>query len=331
MTAPPVHLPWAFSAAHGVVAEPARPEAIAAGPAAALAVAVRAGTDPLALAEARRALRRPLSVRVVDGPRFETLLAQAREGAGEDAHHVADEIAIGAELASLPLELPAAAELLDDEHDAPVIRLVNALLARAARDGASDIHVEPFEERSVVRMRLDGTLRDLVEPHRALHAALVSRVKIMARLDIAERRLPQDGRIALRVAGRPLDVRVSTIPTAHGERVVLRLLDRQAARLDLATLGMDAATLARLDRLIRAPHGIVLVTGPTGSGKTTTLYAALRRLDDRRRCPLRRDAQDATGGSGLCAGSGVAAQRQPRGKDQFSRQPHGLFRAGDVR
>jgi len=281
MTAPPVHLPWAFSAAHGVVAEPARHEAIAAGPAAALAVAVRAGTDPLALAEARRALRRPLSVRVVDGPRFETLLAQARQGAGEDAHHVADEIAIGAELASLPLELPAAAELLDDEHDAPVIRLVNALLARAARDGASDIHVEPFEERSVVRLRLDGTLRDLVEPHRALHAALVSRVKIMARLDIAERRLPQDGRIALRVAGRPLDVRVSTIPTAHGERVVLRLLDRQAARLDLATLGMDAATLARLDRLIRAPHGIVLVTGPTGSGKTTTLYAALRRLDAR--------------------------------------------------
>ncbi len=160
-----------------------------------------------------------------------------------------------------------------------MIRLINALLTQALRDGASDIHFEPFETRSVVRLRIDGTLRDLIEPARALHGAIVSRLKIMAQLDIAEKRLPQDGRITLRVAGKPVDVRVSTIPTGHGERVVLRLLDKQAGRLDLTQLGMDDATLAHMDRLIKEPHGIVLVTGPTGSGKTTTLYAALSRLD----------------------------------------------------
>ena len=160
-----------------------------------------------------------------------------------------------------------------------MIRLFNALFTQALRDGASDIHIEPFETRSVVRLRIDGMLRDLLEPARALHAAIVSRVKIMAQLDIAEKRLPQDGRITLRVAGKPIDVRVSTIPTGHGERVVLRLLDKQAGRLDLTRLGMDDATLGLMDRMIREPHGIVLITGPTGSGKTTTLYAALSRLD----------------------------------------------------
>ena len=142
-------------------------------------------------------------------------------------------------------------DLLESQDDAPVIRLINALFTQALRDGASDIHIEPFETRSVVRLRIDGTLRDLIEPARALHGAIVSRIKIMAQLDIAEKRLPQDGRITLRVAGKPVDVRVSTIPTGHGERVVLRLLDKQAGRLDLAQLGMDDATLAHMDRLIQ--------------------------------------------------------------------------------
>jgi general secretion pathway protein E len=183
------------------------------------------------------------------------------------------------DLSRLLQEIPRIEDLLESQDDAPVIRLINALFTQALRDGASDIHIEPFETRSLVRLRIDGTLRARVELQRARHGAIVSRVKIMAQLDIAEKRLPQDGRITLRVAGKPVDVRVSTIPTGHGERAVLRLLDKQAGRLDLSRLGMDEVTLAQVDRLIQEPHGIVLVTGPTGSGKTTTLYAALSRLD----------------------------------------------------
>ncbi|MFA7944233.1 type II secretion system ATPase GspE [Pseudomonas brenneri] len=183
------------------------------------------------------------------------------------------------DLDRLMQDIPEITDLLDTQDGAPVIRMINALLTQAARDEASDIHIEPFETHSVVRYRVDGTLRDVVSPRKALHGALVSRIKIMAQLDIAEKRLPQDGRIALRVAGRPIDIRVSTVPTGHGERVVMRLLDKQAGRLQLETLGMDPQLLARLDGLIRQPHGIVLVTGPTGSGKTTSLYAALARLD----------------------------------------------------
>jgi general secretion pathway protein E len=183
------------------------------------------------------------------------------------------------DLDRLMQDMPEITDLLDTQDGAPVIRMINALLTQAAQDQASDIHIEPYETHSVVRYRVDGTLRDVVSPRKALHAALVSRIKIMAQLDIAEKRLPQDGRIALRVAGRPIDIRVSTVPTGHGERVVLRLLDKQAGRLQLETLGMAPALLTQLDRLIRQPHGIMLVTGPTGSGKTTSLYAALARLD----------------------------------------------------
>jgi len=176
-------------------------------------------------------------------------------------------------------DIPEVADLLETQDDAPVIRMINALFTQAARDGASDMHIEPYESHSVVRYRVDGVLRDVVSPRKALHSALISRIKIMANLDIAEKRLPQDGRIALRVGGRPIDVRVSTLPTGHGERAVLRLLDKEAGRLRLDKLGMSPQVLAQLDELIRQPHGIVLVTGPTGSGKTTTLYAALARLD----------------------------------------------------
>jgi len=176
-------------------------------------------------------------------------------------------------------EVPDVEDLLETEDDAPIIRMINALLTQAARDGASDIHIEAFENHSLVRLRVDGTLRDIVRPKRALHAALVSRIKIMAQLDIAEKRLPQDGRIALRVGGRAIDVRVSTLPTNHGERVVLRLLEKDLSRLTLENLGMSERTLRAFDALIHVPHGILLVTGPTGSGKSTTLYAAIRRLD----------------------------------------------------
>ncbi|HVO90790.1 MAG TPA: type II secretion system ATPase GspE, partial [Casimicrobiaceae bacterium] len=175
-------------------------------------------------------------------------------------------------------DIPQSEDLLEGAAQAPVIRTINALLLQALRERASDLHFEPYEGRSVVRFRIDGVLRDVIEPPRGLHGALVSRLKIMASLDIAEKRLPQDGRITLKLGDKQVDVRVSTLPTGAGERVVLRLLDKDSAQLDLASLGMSEPTLAAIDRLIREPHGIVLVTGPTGSGKTTTLYAALSRL-----------------------------------------------------
>ena len=183
------------------------------------------------------------------------------------------------DLASIAQQLPEPEDLLDSEDDAPVIRLINALFTEAVKVDASDIHIEPYERRLRVRFRVDGVLRDVLEPNRALAPLLVSRIKVMAKLDIAEKRVPQDGRISLRIAGRAVDVRVSTLPGGNGERVVMRLLDKQAGRLDLEHLGMPAATRERLDRLIHRPHGIILVTGPTGSGKTTTLYAAVTRLN----------------------------------------------------
>jgi general secretion pathway protein E len=242
-------------------------------------VSVRGDACTAALAEVRRALDVPIRARRIGTEQFDELIAAAYNGADAGAAALAGDLAQDMDLSRLLQEIPRIEDLLESQDDAPIIRLINALFTQALRDGASDIHIEPFETRSVVRLRIDGTLRDLIEPARALHGAIISRVKIMAQLDIAEKRLPQDGRIALRVAGKPVDVRVSTIPTGHGERVVLRLLDKQAGRLDLARLGMDEATLAHMDRLILEPHGIVLVTGPTGSGKTTTLYAALSRLD----------------------------------------------------
>ena len=176
-------------------------------------------------------------------------------------------------------ELPTVEDLLETQDDAPIIRLINALLTQAVRDGASDVHIEPYERESVVRLRRDGVLRDIARPRRGLHAAMASRIKIMAQLDIAEKRLPQDGRITLRLAGRAVDVRVSTVPTTHGERLVLRLLDKQAGQIGLDGLGMAPDTSAVFTDLLARPHGILLVTGPTGSGKTTTLYAALQSLD----------------------------------------------------
>ena len=189
------------------------------------------------------------------------------------AAQVVGEVEGEVDLSRLMQDIPEVEDLLESEDDAPIIRMINALLTQAAREQASDIHIEPFENASVVRFRVDGTLRDVVRPKKALHGALISRIKIMAQLDIAEKRLPQDGRITLRVGGRPVDVRVSTLPTGHGERAVLRLLEKDAQRLNLETLGMARDTLVHFDKLIGRPHGIVLVTGPTGSGKTTTLYA----------------------------------------------------------
>ena len=175
-------------------------------------------------------------------------------------------------------DIPLTQDLLELKNDAPIIRMINSLFKQASRDSASDIHLEAYEKQSVVRFRVDGNLRDVVDLKRGLHAALVSRIKIMASLDIAEKRMPQDGRISLRVGSKALDIRVSTLPTAHGERVVMRLLEKNYSKLDLKTLGMAPDTEKSFLELINKPYGIVLVTGPTGSGKTTTLYSALLTL-----------------------------------------------------
>jgi general secretion pathway protein E len=206
-------------------------------------------------------------------------IAAAYAGGESSAAAVVGEVESAVDLSRLMQELPAVEDLLEAADDAPIIRMLNALLTQGVRDGASDIHIEPYERSSAVRFRVDGTLREVVQPNKALHAALISRLKIMAELDISEKRLPQDGRISLRLGTRAIDVRVSTLPGAHGERAVLRLLDKTEARFSLEALGMSGEVLQGFDRLIRQPHGIVLVTGPTGSGKSTTLYASLARMD----------------------------------------------------
>jgi len=246
-------------------------------------VAHTANVSPSALIELRRLVGRPLKLQLIDQEQFNTLLSNSYEQGSSEAMQMMGDLGDDLDLMHVASALPEPADLLESEDDAPIIRLINALLTEAVKENASDIHIEPFENRLVVRFRCDGVLREVLEPQRVLAPLLVSRIKVMARLDIAEKRLPQDGRISLRVAGRAVDVRVSTLPSGNGERVVLRLLDKQAGRLDLEQLGMHGSSRDTIDVLINKPHGIILVTGPTGSGKTTTLYAALGRLNNKRR------------------------------------------------
>jgi general secretion pathway protein E len=265
-------LPFAFARDFGVLAHSGD------GDAGAVEVWVSGATAPAAIAEVSRRFGRVV-LRRMDRADLEAAIASAYSGAGGDASQVVDEFDADLDLTKLLQDVPAIEDLLESSDDAPVIRMINALLTQSLREGASDIHIEPFEKTSVVRFRIDGALRDVVRPRKAIHASLISRIKIMSQLDIAEKRLPQDGRITLRIGGKPVDVRVSTLPTGHGERAVLRLLDKEAGRLDLTHLGMNPTLLRQFDHMINQPHGIVLVTGPTGSGKTTTLYAALSRLN----------------------------------------------------
>jgi general secretion pathway protein E len=271
MTAAQRYVPYAFARDNAILLKPRNERD---------ADAWISETTPLAaLNEVMRVFPGRVTPVMVEAQQLADAIAQTYSAQEGSAQQIVGDIEGEFDITRMMAEVPDIEDLLEAEDDAPIIRMINALLTQAARDGASDIHIEAFESSSLVRFRVDGTLRDIVRPKRALHAALVSRIKIMAQLDIAEKRLPQDGRITLRVGGKPVDVRVSTLPTGHGERVVLRLLEKDLSKLTLENLGMAERTLQRFDALIHHPHGIILVTGPTGSGKTTTLYAAIRRLD----------------------------------------------------
>ncbi|MBY0544906.1 MAG: type II secretion system ATPase GspE [Gammaproteobacteria bacterium] len=230
--------------------------------------------------ELRRFLGLPLQLTHLTKEDFEITLAKLYEAQDEATQQINQEVEDELDLSEMMQSMPKTEDLLDSADDAPIIRLINALLSQAIKTQASDIHIEPFEDKLVIRYRIDGVLREMLAPQRVLAPLIISRIKVMAKLDIAEKRLPQDGRIALKIGGRQVDVRVSTMPSGHGERVVLRLLDKQVAHLDLNHLGMGQETQKLVTELIAKPHGIILITGPTGSGKTTSLYAMLTSLNE---------------------------------------------------
>lgn len=289
-------LSYAFAKEHGVIVlglEPGDTSDSAAGgdvsgPGSAhisgkVSVGLRRGAAPSALVEARRVIGAPLDVEPLSPEAFSRRLSEVYASNGLDDAALNDELDSDDKLESLAESLPTTADLLDTDDNAPIIRLINGLISEAVKLGASDVHIEPYEDRLSIRFRVDGVLREVLTQAPRVSPLLVSRVKVMARLDIAEKRIPQDGRISLTLGGRAIDVRVSTLPARYGERVVLRLLDKNQAHLDLDELGMPADLVGPLKRALAQPNGVILVTGPTGSGKTTTLYAALTLLNDQTR------------------------------------------------
>ncbi len=243
-------------------------------------VLFRSDTKHSAILEVQRFLSKHCDMEEISDSDFEIELQKTYENGSEGAQQAINDISDDLDLNSVAEQLSEPADLLESADDAPIIRLINALLAEAIRENASDIHIDSYEKRMVIRMRVDGVMREMLQPPKTLANLIISRIKIMAKLDISEKRLPLDGRISIRIANRPVDVRVSTMPSGHGERVVLRLLDKQAGKLQLEQLGMPDSLVKQFDELIHLPHGIILVTGPTGSGKTTTLYAGLSRLNN---------------------------------------------------
>ncbi|MPX91756.1 type II secretion system ATPase GspE [Salinivibrio sp. VYel1] len=266
-------LPFGFARRHGVIllndTEPAR-------------LLCLSSVTPNTLAEVQRVLGKSCAPEIVSDSDFDQHLTRLYQRDSADAQQLMADIGADADsddFFSLAEELPQSEDLLESEDDAPIIKLINAMMGEAIKESASDIHIETFEHALSIRFRVDGVLREVLSPSRKLAPLLVSRVKVMAKLDIAEKRVPQDGRISVRIGGRAVDVRVSTMPSSHGERVVMRLLDKNAVQLDLAQLGMAPALHQGFRTLIHKPHGILLVTGPTGSGKSTTLYAGLQTIN----------------------------------------------------
>jgi len=266
-----LRLPFTFAKQHGVLLD---------GDADSPVIVHQAMPPAAVLLELRRYLGAPFSFRAVEEAEFQKRLAQSYQRGNIEAVQMAEDLGADVDLGRLVDEIPDAGDLMDAEDDAPIIRLINAVLSQAVREKASDIHIETFEDRLRVRYRIDGVLSEVLSPKRMLAPLLVSRLKVMAKLDIAEKRLPQDGRITVKIAGHAVDIRMSTMPSAHGERVVLRLLDKQAGQLELSQLAMNDQVLTAYKRSLRSPHGIILVTGPTGSGKTTTLYAGLSHINE---------------------------------------------------
>ena len=244
-------------------------------------IVVHVGQLPLqVMTELRRYLSGPYTLQDVPEEDFRRRLTLAYQRDNNEAVQMAEDIGSDVDLSRLAAEIPESGDLMDTDDDAPIIRLINAILSQAVREQASDIHVETFEDRLSVRYRIDGVLAEVLSPKRMLAPFLVSRLKVMAKLDIAEKRVPQDGRISVKIAGHAVDIRMSTIPSAYGERVVLRLLDTASGQLRLSQLAMNEQVLSAYTRHLHSPHGIILVTGPTGSGKTTTLYAGLAEINE---------------------------------------------------
>ncbi len=264
-------LPFAFARTHGVLLDLHSPQ---------LRVLHRPGLTSAVFAELSRVLGPDFQLAGVSDAEFQQQLSAAFARDNSVAVQVAEDLGSDINLARLADEIPASGDLMEGEDSAPVIKLINALISQEVMERASDIHIETYEDKLSVRFRRDGVLTEVLSPKRLLAPLLVSRIKVMARLDIAEKRMPQDGRIGVKLAGHALDIRVSTLPSAHGERVVLRLLDKQAGQMELGQLQMPAAVLQAYRDALRVPHGIILVTGPTGSGKTTTLYAGLTQIND---------------------------------------------------
>jgi len=270
----PQRLPYSFAKRHGVLISQIEDSQVQ--------ITHRPDFSPAILPEVKRATGRKLQLHPATEEQFNALLARTYEQGSDQAMAMMEGVGEELDLDQLANTLEPE-DLLEADDDAPIIRLINALLTEAIKVNASDIHIEPFENLMRIRFRVDGMLREILQPPGNIAPLIISRIKVMSKLDIAEKRLPQDGRISLRVAGRNVDVRVSTLPSGYGERVVLRLLDKQAGRLDLQQLGMAKKSEQSFNQLLHSPHGIILVTGPTGSGKTTTLYAGLTRLNSKER------------------------------------------------